>query len=71
MKSAGQLQIMKNWERWYPFIAMLSIDVAFAISNILLKEVIGGQGMNHFVFITYRQLVSTIFMAPVALFVER
>ncbi|CAH9137169.1 unnamed protein product [Cuscuta epithymum] len=55
---------------WYPFMLMLAITVAFAITNVLLKKLII-DGLNHLVFITYRQSISTIFLAPIALFVER
>ncbi|XP_009780606.1 WAT1-related protein At3g30340 [Nicotiana tabacum] len=61
---------MKRYVEWYPIFVMLSIDFAFAISNILLKKIIM-DGMNHLVFITYRQSVSTIFLAPIAFFLER
>lgn len=61
---------MKSCAKWYPFVVMTAIDVAFAISNILLKQIVSG-GMNHLVFITYRQLISAISLAPVAYFIER
>ncbi|CAH9091508.1 unnamed protein product [Cuscuta epithymum] len=40
---------------WYPFMLMLAISFAFSITNVLLKKLI----------------ISTIFLAPIALFVER
>ncbi|XP_031114242.1 WAT1-related protein At3g30340-like [Ipomoea triloba] len=61
---------MKSCVAWYPVMLMLAIDFAFAITNVLLKKIII-DGMNHLVFITYRQSISTIFLAPVAFFVER
>lgn len=61
---------MKSYAEWYPIIVMLAIDFAFAVSNILLKKIIM-DGMNHFVFITYRQSISTVFLAPIAFFLER
>ncbi|KAJ8539809.1 hypothetical protein K7X08_014061 [Anisodus acutangulus] len=61
---------MKSYVEWYPIIIMLAIDFAFAISNILLKKIIM-DGMNHLVFITYRQSISTLFLAPMAFFLER
>lgn len=61
---------MKSYAEWYPIFIMLAIDFAFAISNILLKKIIL-DGMNHLVFITYRQSISTIFLAPVAFFLEK
>lgn len=61
---------MKSYVEYYPIFIMLAIDFAFAISNILLKKIIM-DGMNHLVFITYRQAISTIFLAPVAFFLEK
>lgn len=61
---------MKSYVVYYPIFIMLAIDFAFAISNILLKKIIM-DGMNHLVFITYRQAISTIFLAPVAFFLEK
>ncbi|WMV56597.1 hypothetical protein MTR67_049982 [Solanum verrucosum] len=61
---------MKSYVEWYPIIIMLAIDFALSICNILLKKIIM-DGMNHFVFITYRQSISTVFLAPVAFFLER
>ncbi|VFQ64655.1 unnamed protein product [Cuscuta campestris] len=49
---------------------MLVIQLAFAVTNVLLKKLII-DGMNHLVFITYRQAISTIFLTPIAFFVER
>ncbi|KAF3654082.1 WAT1-related protein [Capsicum annuum] len=61
---------MKSFVGWYPIFIMVAIDFAFAISNILLKKIIL-DGMNPLVFITYRQAISTIFLAPVAFFLEK
>lgn len=55
---------------WKPFSLMLAIDLAFAIVNILLKKVLD-EGMNHLVFITYRLVISAVFLAPIGYFVER
>ncbi|GKV20288.1 hypothetical protein SLEP1_g30439 [Rubroshorea leprosula] len=57
-------------DEWKPFITMIAIDFAFAVVNILLKEVLD-EGMNHLVLVTYRLSISTIFLAPVAYFCER
>ncbi|XP_058105121.1 WAT1-related protein At3g30340-like [Magnolia sinica] len=55
---------------WRPAFAMVAVQVAFAIVNILLKKVLD-QGLNHLVLVTYRQTVATVFIAPIALFKER
>ncbi|KAL0409169.1 UNVERIFIED_CONTAM: WAT1-related protein [Sesamum radiatum] len=61
---------MKSFAKWYPVIAMIAIDQAFAISNILLKKIVA-DGINRWVFITYRQLISAVFLSPLAFFLER
>ncbi|KAA8526053.1 hypothetical protein F0562_007847 [Nyssa sinensis] len=66
-----KFEMMKRCcDEWYPVLTMIAIDFSFAIMNILLKKVVV-EGMNHLVFITYRQCVSTIFLAPIGYFVER
>lgn len=61
---------MKSLAKWYPVMAMIAIDLAFAVSNILLKKVVS-DGIDHLVFITYRQSVSALFLFPLAYFLER
>ncbi|KAI3453282.1 hypothetical protein Pfo_009945 [Paulownia fortunei] len=61
---------MKSFAKWYPVIVMIAIDLAFAISNILLKKIVS-DGINRLVFITYRQSISAIFLSPLAFFLER
>ncbi|KAE9451922.1 hypothetical protein C3L33_16166, partial [Rhododendron williamsianum] len=56
---------MKSCDKWSPIIAMVAIDSGFAIVNLLLKRIVDG-GMDHLVFITYRQCIATIFLAPIA-----
>ncbi|KAJ7968744.1 WAT1-related protein [Quillaja saponaria] len=57
-------------DEWKPFVAMVAIDFAFAIVNILLKKVLD-EGLNHLVLITYRLSISTIFLAPIGYYWER
>ncbi|GFS44550.1 nodulin MtN21 /EamA-like transporter family protein [Actinidia rufa] len=61
---------MTSCDEWKPVIAMVAIDFAFAIVNILLKKVTDA-GMDHLVFITYRQSIGTIFLAPIGYLSER
>ncbi|XP_052171079.1 WAT1-related protein At3g30340-like [Diospyros lotus] len=61
---------MKSWDEWSPVITMVAIEFAFGTVNILLKKVVDN-GMNHLVVITYRQSISTIFLAPIVYFSER
>ncbi|XP_073306317.1 WAT1-related protein At3g30340-like isoform X1 [Primulina huaijiensis] len=62
--------MLKSCVLWFPVMVMLAIDLAFAISNILLKKIVN-EGMDHLVFITYRQSISALFLAPLAYFLER
>ncbi|KAK7834695.1 wat1-related protein [Quercus suber] len=61
---------MKSCEEWKPFIAMIAVDFAFAVVNIVLKKILD-EGMDHLVFVTYRLTISTIFLAPIGYFLER
>lgn len=57
-------------KEWRPVATMLAVDVVFAVTNTMIKKAID-EGLNRLVFITLRQLVATLFMAPVAYFHER
>ncbi|KAM6600051.1 hypothetical protein CsatA_019660 [Cannabis sativa] len=56
--------------QWKPATAMLAINFAFAIVNLLLKKSID-DGLNHLVIVTYRQMVATMLLLPIAFFWER
>ncbi|KAG1359356.1 putative WAT1-related protein [Cocos nucifera] len=49
---------------------MLAVEVAYAAMNTMIKTAID-EGMNRLILITLRQLIATLFMAPVAYFRER
>ncbi|KAJ6817302.1 WAT1-related protein-like [Iris pallida] len=59
-----------HWQEWKPVVAMLMVNVVFATTNTLIKKVID-DGLNQVVLITVRQLLATLFIAPVAYFRER
>ncbi|KAF7803282.1 WAT1-related protein [Senna tora] len=61
---------MENCNEWKPFAAMIAIDFAFALVNILVKKLLQ-DGINHLVFITYRLTISALFLAPIAFISER
>ncbi|XP_038875305.1 WAT1-related protein At3g30340-like [Benincasa hispida] len=61
---------MKGLEDFKPLMAMVAIDFAFAIVNILLETVLD-HGMNHLVLITYRLSIAAISLAPIAYFCEK
>uniref|UniRef100_A0A7N0T7F5 WAT1-related protein n=1 Tax=Kalanchoe fedtschenkoi TaxID=63787 RepID=A0A7N0T7F5_KALFE len=60
----------KSMDEWRPFLCMFSTGFAFAVVNILLKEVLN-QGLNRLVFITYRLAISAVFLAPIGYCFER
>ncbi|WCJ22545.1 nodulin MtN21 /EamA-like transporter family protein [Euphorbia peplus] len=57
-------------EQWKSVIAMVFVNLAFAVVNVLFKKVIDG-GTNHMVIVTYRFLIAAIFLAPIAYYFER
>ncbi|RZR74552.1 hypothetical protein BHM03_00038328 [Ensete ventricosum] len=61
---------MACWSEWRTVLAMLAVDVVFAVMNTMIKKAID-EGLNRLVLITLRQLVATLFMAPIAYFHER
>ncbi|KAL6290634.1 hypothetical protein ACE6H2_008144 [Prunus campanulata] len=61
---------MNCCEQWKPIVAMLVINFALAMVNVLLKTTLD-QGLNHLIIVTYRQSISAVFLAPIAFFWER
>lgn len=61
---------MGSWGEWKPAILMSLVVVAFAAMNTMIKKVID-EGMNKLVLITFRQLIATLVLAPIAYFSER
>ncbi|KAG2624179.1 hypothetical protein PVAP13_3KG110700 [Panicum virgatum] len=55
---------------WKPVIAMLVFDLISAVTIALIKKALQ-EGLDRLVLITLRQLVATIFLAPIAYFKER
>jgi len=53
-----------------PITAQLAAQVCYAGSNIITRVALG-EGMNHFVFVVYKDVVATIVIAPFAYFLER
>lgn len=53
-----------------PTLVMVAIQVAFAGLNILSKLALDS-GMSAYVMIAYRQIVASVFLSPVAYFLER
>nr|CAB3466709.1 unnamed protein product [Digitaria exilis] len=61
---------MARLDEWKPVIAMLVFDIISAVTTALLKKALQ-EGLDRLVLITLRQLVATIFLAPIAYFKER
>jgi hypothetical protein len=57
-------------EEWKPALVMVAFDLIFAVMIGLIKKAMD-EGMNKLVIITLRQIVGTIFIAPIAFFKER
>ncbi|XP_022927180.1 WAT1-related protein At3g30340-like isoform X2 [Cucurbita moschata] len=53
-----------------PVVVMLSINLALAGVNILLKEILN-EGISQLLIVVYRQTISSLFLLPIAYFWER
>ncbi|KAK9280633.1 hypothetical protein L1049_014329 [Liquidambar formosana] len=62
---------MKWNGQWKPVVAMVAVNFALAMVNVLLKKILNEGRTNHLVIVTYRQSVSTIFLTPIAYFWDR
>ncbi|CAN6192114.1 unnamed protein product [Urochloa humidicola] len=61
---------MSRIDEWKPVIAMLVFDLISAVTTALIKKALQ-EGLDRLVLITLRQLVATVFLAPIAYFKER
>lgn len=61
---------MNYREQFKPVSAMAAVIFALAMVNVLLKKIID-EVSSHLVINAYRQLISAIFLAPIAYFWER
>lgn len=59
-----------HMDEWKPVMAMLVFNLISAVLTALVKKALE-QGLNALVLITLRQLVATLFLAPIAYFKER
>nr|CAB3466710.1 unnamed protein product [Digitaria exilis] len=57
-------------EQWMPTAAMVATNVVIAIMTALIKQALN-QGINRMVLITFRQMLATLFLGPIAYFKER
>jgi hypothetical protein len=57
-------------EQWMPTAVMVATNIVIAVMTALLKQALN-QGMNRLVLITFRQMLATVFLGPIAYFKER
>ncbi|KAG8076438.1 hypothetical protein GUJ93_ZPchr0006g43767 [Zizania palustris] len=69
-----QFEARRMWgvqaDEWRPVMAMLLFDLISAVMTALVKKALE-EGLNRLVLISLRQLVATVFLAPIAYFKER
>ncbi|XWS46331.1 hypothetical protein CRYUN_Cryun14cG0056300 [Craigia yunnanensis] len=56
--------------QWKPVVAMIAVNFALAITNVLFKKILD-EGVSHIIILMYRQAISAVFLAPIAFFLER
>ncbi|XVF80351.1 hypothetical protein PTKIN_Ptkin15bG0062900 [Pterospermum kingtungense] len=61
---------MNCWRQWKPVVAMIAINFALAITNVLIKKTLD-EGVSHIIILMYRQAISAVSLAPIAFFRER
>ncbi|MFQ6637159.1 hypothetical protein Gotur_013780 [Gossypium turneri] len=61
---------MNSCQQWKTVTAMVAINFAMAITNVLVKKVLDN-GVSHIIILMYRQAISAVFLAPIAYFWER
>ncbi|XP_065864435.1 WAT1-related protein At3g30340-like isoform X2 [Euphorbia lathyris] len=57
-------------DQWKSVFAMVFVNFTFAVVNVLFKKVLD-RGTNHMVIVTYRFIISAIFLAPISCYLER
>ena len=57
-------------EQWMPTAVMVATNIVIAVMTALLKQALN-QGMNRLVLVTFRQMLATVFLGPIAYFKER
>eukprot|EP00253_Pinus_taeda_P011924 PITA_11924 len=61
---------LQGTEKLKPLLSQIIYQAAFAGMYIIARVSLV-DGMNHFVFVTYRQITATLVIAPIAYFLER
>jgi hypothetical protein len=64
-------QQTQTWlEKATPFIAILSLQLGYAVMDVLSKAALNN-GMSNYVFVVYRHAVAFIVITPFALYFEK
>lgn len=66
----GEVRVEMEFADMLPILAMVIVQVGYSGMTIISKVALN-DGFNPFVFVTYRQLFSTMATLPFALFLER
>ncbi|GMI98948.1 Usually multiple acids move in and out Transporters 32 [Hibiscus trionum] len=61
---------MNCCQQWNTVTAMVAINFAMAITNVLIKKILD-DGVSHTIILMYRQAISAVFLVPIAYFWER
>ncbi|KAF3776185.1 WAT1-related protein [Nymphaea thermarum] len=65
-----RLPSRRTMSKYKPYLAMICVHSIYAGMALLTKAALN-QGMNHFVFVVYRQAMAAAFLMPIALVFER
>jgi hypothetical protein len=64
-------QQTQTWlEKATPFIAILSLQLGYAVMDVLSKAALNN-GMSNYVFVVYRHAIAFIVITPFALYFEK
>ncbi|XWS35984.1 hypothetical protein CRYUN_Cryun20dG0042900 [Craigia yunnanensis] len=61
---------MNCCRQWTPVVAMIAVNFALAITNVLFKKILD-EGVSLTIILMYRQAISAVSLAPIAFFWER
>ncbi|XP_019151402.1 PREDICTED: WAT1-related protein At2g39510-like [Ipomoea nil] len=64
----------ESFVRWLkhakPYFGVLFLQLSYAASSLISKSALN-QGMNHYIFVVYRNIIAAVFFAPFAMLFER
>lgn len=53
-----------------PYFGVLFLQISYAVSSLISKSALN-QGMNHYIFVVYRNIIAAVVFAPFAMLFER